>query len=408
MEKKYKTYAKLNLVSLFFIAVSFISITLAWFAYSGLTKVSTEIGVKAWYIEFDKEVVSNQIILPISDIYPGMDTISEKVNIKNLGDSDAQVSYSIESVRLLNTNVEETITKEELEDYLSHNYPFHINISLSKEYIESATGEGDFLVSVSWPLDSADDSEDSKWGKDSFEFKESEQAKYTADPTYTIEPQIKIVINIKAEQYTENNESVDIKYNLGDIVLYDTSTGLRCSSLGGTCIKTYVIDVSNKIKDTSVTLLPDLYATYAASSSYTNYDANLSTLTSTWNVTTRALKLSDVLKVISADKINSVLVRENLSNTVIGNLNYGNRLNTEVNKIISEATNKFTRYEFLNTNFSYLVTSRCYWINDEYDTDNVFSLVKIDNTTSKISTKLKTDSCEIVPVIIASKVNLEA
>ena len=78
MEKKYKVYAKLNLMSLFFIAVSFISITLAWFAYSGLAKVSTEIDVKAWYIEFQQgtKTVSNNIIISTSEIYPGMDPVT--------------------------------------------------------------------------------------------------------------------------------------------------------------------------------------------------------------------------------------------------------------------------------------------------------------------------------------------
>ena len=48
MKRKHKLYLKLNLMSLFFIGVSFISVTLAWFAYSGLTSVKTEIGVKAY------------------------------------------------------------------------------------------------------------------------------------------------------------------------------------------------------------------------------------------------------------------------------------------------------------------------------------------------------------------------
>ena len=50
MEKRHKVYLKLNLMSIFFIVVSFISVTLAWFAYSGLASVATEVNVKAWYI----------------------------------------------------------------------------------------------------------------------------------------------------------------------------------------------------------------------------------------------------------------------------------------------------------------------------------------------------------------------
>ena len=45
MEQRHKAYIKLNIMTLFFIAVSFISITLAWFAYSGLITARTEINV---------------------------------------------------------------------------------------------------------------------------------------------------------------------------------------------------------------------------------------------------------------------------------------------------------------------------------------------------------------------------
>ena len=135
MKDKYKTYAKINILSLFFIAVSFISVTLAWFAYSGLTSVATEIGVKAWYIKFDKKTdpESNNIIISLDDVYPGMETKSERVKISNLGDSDASISYSILSAKLLGKNIEEKITDpKELEDALAHNYPFHINIDLDR------------------------------------------------------------------------------------------------------------------------------------------------------------------------------------------------------------------------------------------------------------------------------------
>ena len=56
-KQRYKRYMRLNIMSLFFAAVSFISITLAWFAYSGLITGRTEVDVKAWYIEFRRNGV---------------------------------------------------------------------------------------------------------------------------------------------------------------------------------------------------------------------------------------------------------------------------------------------------------------------------------------------------------------
>ena len=78
MKEKLKKYLKVNIMSLVFIVVSLISVTLAWFAYSGLTEVKTEIDVKAWYIELEKDgsTVSNDIVISSDDIYPGMDTIN--------------------------------------------------------------------------------------------------------------------------------------------------------------------------------------------------------------------------------------------------------------------------------------------------------------------------------------------
>ena len=103
MKPRHKVYLKINLVSLFFVIVSFISVTLAWFAYSGLSNVATEIGVKAWYIELEKngKSISNDIVISLSEIYPGMDVVNEVVNIKNMGDSDAELNYKIVSARIL-------------------------------------------------------------------------------------------------------------------------------------------------------------------------------------------------------------------------------------------------------------------------------------------------------------------
>ena len=178
MLDKYKKYAKMNIISLFFIAASFMSVTLAWFAYSGLTDVQTEIGVKAWYIKFDKvgqKMDSNNLVISLDDVYPGMEPKSERVKISNLGDSDAQISYTVLAARLLDENLEQTITDSyELEDKLSHDFPFHININLSKDHAMSGGDESEFVVSISWPLDSGQNDKDSEWGSESYKYMEEQ------------------------------------------------------------------------------------------------------------------------------------------------------------------------------------------------------------------------------------------
>ena len=86
MKKKTKLYLRLNIMSLFFVAVSFISVTLAWFVYTGLSRVTTEVAVKAWYIEIDskkdKDKESNNVVISLDDIYPGMEPLEEEIKIK--------------------------------------------------------------------------------------------------------------------------------------------------------------------------------------------------------------------------------------------------------------------------------------------------------------------------------------
>ena len=81
MKKKTKLYLRLNLISVFFVAVSFISVSLAWFVYSGLSTVSTEVSVKAWYIEMERngKPETNDIVISLDEIFPGMEPIIEEV-----------------------------------------------------------------------------------------------------------------------------------------------------------------------------------------------------------------------------------------------------------------------------------------------------------------------------------------
>ena len=333
---------------------------------------------------------------------------------------------------------------------LSHDYPFHININLSKDHAMSGGDESEFIVSISWPLDSGQNDKDSEWGSDSYKYME-EQSKLPADER---EAQIKIVISLKAEQYIGDSTSSDSNYNLGDMILYDVTTGKKCTALSNTCIKTYVLDNMSKLSDSNITLLPDLFGSYEKNK-FDNYNTSLknisgvlevgqvltipenntglgnsytvksgdslysiatlynvtleslksaNNITSTWNVMTRPLVAKDLLNVVSTDITNSVLVREGLSDAVIGNLNYEGRTEIELNKAIAE--NGY--YKFLNEKFPFLVSSKCYWINSEYNAENGFALSKADETYSKIYNENKQTECEIIPVIIASKSTLES
>jgi hypothetical protein len=407
VKSRHKVYLRLNLVSLFFIVISFISVTLAWFAYSGLANVSTEIGVKAWYIELEKDgqTVSNDIVISLPEIYPGMNTVNETVNIKNLGDSDAQVKYSITSARILDNDnylVDETTTTSTyVEDILSHNYPFHINMNLTKGYVLSKGTDSSFQVSISWPLDSDSDTLDSSWGADAYQFQKGEEDKKNADATYQVRPAVQVVISVTAEQYLESSTSSDTRYNLGDVVLFDVINNSVCTEVGATCLKTYVMDTNNTLGDQTVTLLPDPTSTYL-NGVYSDYNSVLGTITNSWTVDTRSLLVSDLLKVTSTDVMNSLLVRDGISDSIVGYLGYGDRMTTEIARTVSY--NGY--YKNINEKFSYLSSASCYWTNSEYNSSNGFAMKKIDEISSKIYGEAKTSSCNVIPVILANKVNL--
>ena len=441
MNRKHKAYLKLNIMSLFFIAISSVSVTLAWFAYSGLSKVSTEIDVKAWLIEFEKndKTVSNDIVISLSDVYPGMGTIHEAIKIKNKGDSDAKLSYSIVSVRIFDEEINVgSLEQDFLQDKLSHEYPFSINMDLSDNFVLAKGNDSEFELSISWPLDSDNDEFDSEWGNLAYQFNVDEENKLLSDPTYKIRPSIKIIISAKAEQLTESEQSSDINYPLGKLILYDVVNNVRCNQIVDSedCIRTHVIDINNKEGDETVTLLPDLYESYA-NGSYSNYDNLLTTTKNNWNVNTRELTIDDILKIVSKDIDKSLVIRENLSDSIIGYVGFGDRVDTLINNTVLYDG----YYSFLNEKFGYLVTNKCYWLKKEYEkgctcvnsdlqtkpgscnlnggcdcevgwnattscTNKAFALTKIDENISKIYGEDKNSSCSVVPVILVPKEKL--
>ncbi len=405
MKARYKKYLKIYIVPIVFIATSFIFTTFAWFAYSGLRSVSTEIDVKAWYIELSKsgEVVTNNIVISLNDIYPGMETVDELVSIENKGDSDAKLSYKILSSRILDTEINGESLQDNtmLTDSLSHDYPFHVNIDLSKRYIAAGGDTSTFEVSVSWPLDSGNDALDSTWGTNSYNFQQGEQRRAINDQNYVQRPAIQIVISIAAEQFIDSADNSDKNYDMGDIVLYDVMLNRGCDAVSETCLSTTVIDYNNKLGDATVTLLPSLYGNHNVST-FANYNTTLDNYTANWTAPTRALTVYDLLKVVEHDVINTTLNGSNISPQIVGNLDYGTRMTTEVDKAI-----RFNGYyTFLNSRFNYLSHNSCYWTSTSYDADSAFAFEKNNETTTKIYPKSNTNECRVIPVIIAPKSNL--
>ena len=417
-KRRHKAYMKLNIMTLFFIGVSFISITLAWFAYSGLITARTEINVKAWNIEFNKngDPVSNELIIRTS-IEPGMETMTEVIDIKNLGDTAAAVTYEIEEARILNDELSNE-DQNKLKDTLSHNYPFHVDMSISDNFIRAHDGTGKFQISVSWPFDSGNDEWDSEWGNKAYDFALEESKKEVADQRYAI----KLEIHLKAVQYIDEDDAIDHRFRTGNIVLYDVEKNKECSKIEGSCIKTYVIDRDNRVSDSSVHLLPELFDTYK-SGAYNQIEEKINELKETWTVTTKPLSVEQILPIISNNIDSSIIMRPKLSNEAIGYLNYIGTVEYPVNSgityegRIASQINKVTTsqgsFRFTNSEYPYFSTAKCYWLNNTYNEGKHFALKRIDDTYSKIygqdinDENGNTQECSIVPVIEVSKANLK-
>ena len=92
-------------------------------------------------------------------------------------------------------------------------------------------------------------------------------------------------------------------------------------------------------------------------------------------------------------------MRPKLSNEAIGYLNYGIRTTSQINKAISYDGS----FRFINEEYPYFSSTKCYWLNTNYKDNKQFALKKIDETYSKVYGEDKTTECSIVPVIEVAK-----
>ncbi len=405
---KVRRTLRIKIIILILIVISFMSFTYAWFTYNSNTSINTVVDVRAWNVEFldGADVVTNDIIITTGELYPGMETISKEIMINNHGDADASIKAIIESAEILGINLLEAnpdITSEEIIDKLAHDYPFHINISIDDNYLERKSGVSKFEFSISWPFNSGNDVEDTAWGYDAYEFKEAENQKLLADPSYEIKNPVMINLSVEAAQEVEGSiESYDPDYRLGDTYLFNVVDNKSCTSVSTTCLKTTVIEKNNLLNDDEVMLLPDLINPFRTSD-YNSYLTNYNTLTTGWVVNHRALSAEDLLNVVSIDVVDSIIQKDTMSDIIIGNLEYLDRATTIINDTVAYG-GKFT---FTNSEFTYLNASSCVWTNTMYDVNSTFSLSPGSVTQSNIIQTDNTSNCKIVPVIIAKKTALE-
>lgn len=171
LKKGLKRYVKLHTLIIILILLIFNSY--AWFIY--LTKASAGITahVSSWDIAFtiDETQQAGSILIDVGNIYPGMDTYTKSVNIRNSGEATADITFEYKSFTILGQTytVDENCTQEELNNKIANDYPFKISVTLDKSRLDK-DGYSVFTVNVSWSYESGNDTVDTYWGEQSYEY----------------------------------------------------------------------------------------------------------------------------------------------------------------------------------------------------------------------------------------------
>ncbi len=181
--------------------------TFAWFIYA--TKINTDVSVhvRAWNVVFESgdTEISNDISIPINNVFPGMEDYEYSITAYNRSEVSASLSYQVLSARIMNqeyvsveekrrlglTINEDDLTSLELEDMLANDFPFSITIDTSSQTISSENGQETFSLSVVWPYESNDDAADTLWGTNAYQYKQSNPD----DPSISINIKITITQN---------------------------------------------------------------------------------------------------------------------------------------------------------------------------------------------------------------------
>lgn len=193
--KRKKIIKKVKFKTLFLLMITLASNSFAWFIYT--TKVSSNISAKVreWNVSFDVngENVEKTIEINIDSLYPGMTTYTQTLTASNSGEARAQISYEVIRANILGDDLTSMNYSDiQIINYLRSYYPFSIDFHVSNDVVQS-NSEETITISVSWPYESGQDEEDTKWGN----------LAYTYHSSHPDTPSIDLSIKITAYQIEE-------------------------------------------------------------------------------------------------------------------------------------------------------------------------------------------------------------
>lgn len=196
-EKKLQATLKsgIQLKTIVLLLLTLLVNTYAWFIYLSTVEAKIELHVKEWQFELE-DGDSQDFILAVDEIYPGMEKAEKDVIARNkVGSMTADLSCEITKLKILdeeyvvgeNDEKGNPYTSDSLFNKMLNDYPFKIKILIDgKEYTGSADkkvmngGEDTTIkMQVTWDYEKGDvdsdgmaegDEEDTKWGKRAYDY----------------------------------------------------------------------------------------------------------------------------------------------------------------------------------------------------------------------------------------------
>ena len=166
-----------RLRSLIFLIVLFAFNSYAWFIYNTRASLSLTAHVSSWNVVFkiDSNVITEDTVIDVGRIYPGMPEFEEEITVSNLGETNASLSYEFKSITVFGTTyaVGNEYTAAELQDMIEDDFPFVIEVTVDDTDVNEDDGEGIITITVNWAFESGDDETDTYWGTQAYDYYEA-------------------------------------------------------------------------------------------------------------------------------------------------------------------------------------------------------------------------------------------
>lgn len=214
-EKNKRTITKVKSIYLkiCLLLLNLIFATFAWFAYTRILVTDFNVDISTWKVDFKDNtgVLGNVMQIEVPNFYPGMTDYTKTVEISNLGEKDASITYSELTLKLLNTEYETTpdvatedgkTTVKLLND--STTYPFEVILkydTVIKAITPTNTdNKGEVEIIVTWPYTVMEEDVESQtkneldtlWGYNIAQFYNSPESEYSEA--------LELTLNLNAQQ----------------------------------------------------------------------------------------------------------------------------------------------------------------------------------------------------------------